>query len=273
MFSPKNTHIWGFRRVLYSFLLLLALFFLTQCGLPEFAVVAKPSKLSNTDTLRATVIGFQTPSDDANIQGYALYYKVYASDSDYNGEKDESYFGDNIGSDTELQPGSLLPKSRGFVLAGHLDATDLPESAYTIRHTDAGDNILIDFDPSRDPIVRLGPLSASNPALHTLARGFVDYRSESSNQLRRFVDDWAFRGDFIDGDLRRPPARQPGSQAADYARNSQRLNIVNEIVIGFVVYSVGFSPATTGPLVSRPVHIGKIKYSGIQENTRRIGGF
>jgi len=281
MFSLALTHIWGFRAAGRSFLAALILLLFAQCGLPEFAVVAKPSKLTNSDTLKATVIGFQTPSNDTNITGYALYYKIYISDSEYN--TDESYFEDGhyVNSDTEFQPGSVVPKSRGFVLAGHLGATDLPESRYTIRHSAAGDDILINFNPNdsntdsnarQEPVVVKGPLSANNPTLHTLARGFVDYRSASGNQLRRFVDDWYFQQDFTDGDLGRPPAKQPGSQAADYPGNFQRLAIVNRIIIGFVVHSVGYNPATSSPLVSQPVSIGKIEYTEIRQNSARLSG-
>ena len=73
-----------FIKLLYIIIISL---FVTSCGLPSYTVVKSPVK--NSD--ESTYLGFSAPSDDSNISGYEIYYKIYKiSDPDI--DKDENKF-------------------------------------------------------------------------------------------------------------------------------------------------------------------------------------
>jgi len=290
---------------------LLILIFFTACGLPTFSSLEKPVKMLKVDfvddpaqpLLPSTVIAFRTPSNDANILGYSIFYKVYYSDSvdpDFIsqavGDKDDKDYFDEytyINDNQEMQPGDYIPNERGYLRIGELGKNTFQE--YIIGHPGPDEAIYIDFDPNEtgisNPDNRDEPLIGYNfknstphvTAVKKLARGFADPTENSDNSFRSFVNDWDFDlnddGDkFHDFDLRRgyyllkdqlPPVSLETIQDVG---TPHFISIPSgDMTIGFVVYSFGrdISGGTIQPIVSKPVYIGDIKYSPINDTQDR----
>ena len=246
------------------------------CGLPRLAVINEPVSISPPAN---NVIAFRTPSVDRNITGYAIYYKIYAGESDRRSQRDESYWfvsSSTAYSVTEMQPGPDVPNKRGFFRLGVLGRSEIPGIGQPyINHRGPGQTVYIDFTPDRrefgdsgsssraEPVIGFGSFPV-NPVLR-VSRGFIGDPGESgSKTLRSFVNDWQFDlgnpNGYHDADLRRlgyPAPRdnysvmryQPGRTIADITavgaplfggRSGTTTTIApSEILIGLAVHSVG----------------------------------
>ena len=262
------------------------LFMVSGCGLPSFSTLPKPIAL---ETDSDTTLGFRTPVVSAGIQlnGYSIYYKIYRDFTDLNPvneNNDEWYFDENNYDENveELQPGNIVPIQRGFVRAGEYGSIELPANQYNVPHSNSGDEIIMDFNNNdstqsnnrSQPIVGIGPDPGVDPNKVVLARGFIDPRF-TNKTLRRFVNDWFFSTStegFYDGDLRRPPGKQPGTKLSDFTGTPIISGASHgQFIIAFVVYSVGFdvSSGQLSPIYSKPVYLGEIEYTDIQINNNR----
>ena len=241
------------------------MFVLAGCGLPNYTALGSPVSTTSASIPRKLSFTTVTAPVGVTVTGYALYYKVYRDQSDYNalGEADRTAI-----NHKDAQTGSSTLTSKGFVRAGELSATDLPANQFNIRHLGSGDTIVLDFPADANPVAgnALNAASAPGSAVAnriTLARGYIDYRT-ANDGLRRFYNDWAFGSVFTDGDLRRPPGKQPATVVTDLTGTS----IVTaagrqEFVVAFAVYAVGLIQAELTPLSSQPTHLGSIRYSDI----------
>ncbi len=282
---PKP-HIWG----LYLLLCLLIIFSLIGCGLPDYVALEAPDAYSGT--LPSTVVAFTEPSD-SNIVGYALFYKIYAGSDDFDDEDDPDWFDETssyYSGDTEISTGDTVPNKRGFFKVGERgDDSDTMWTSYLIPAQGAGTTIYIDFDISetgttysrlRDPPVVGVGWDGTHPTatIMELARGFRDPTS-SSDTLLEFVADWDFDDgspddDYNDGDLRRGYSKmkyQPGTTLSDVEACGTALYdspSADDIYIGFVVYSFGRDPSILTALESKPVYLGRILYSPVDDADR-----
>lgn len=272
--------------------ILLALM-LCACGLPTVFIVDPPVAIDTTSS--DTIVGFSTPSNDNDVIGYAIYYKIYKDTGSYDADKQ---FFDNEGE--KLQAGKSAAISKGFSKVGIQSASgrSLPgDTSGAIREIDKNSSteyIFIDANPTgvSDDDKRLEPkigysnsFTSSVPAFSTLTdlgtsltRGYVDIRSDSA--LRSFVNDWAYgtvQADYFDGDLRSPArnSQQPGiaSNITDWQQFAPLFDtssVPSNLYIGFLVYTISFLH-TSGKFefaYSQPVHIGQIRYSSIRAATR-----
>ena len=275
------------------------------CGLPRAAVISEPVPIISLPA--KNVIAFRTPSVDRNIIGYAIYYKIYAGESDRRSQRDESYWfvsSSTAYSKTGMQPGSTVPDQRGFFRIGVLGRNELPGIGEPyIDHPGAGQPVYIDFTPDRKEFGDSGTSSRAEPVIgfrsfpvnpvSRVSRGFIgDPGDPGTRTLRSFVNDWRFdlgnAAGYHDADLRRRgyPAPQntdnvmryqPGKTLADIKAVGQPLFgrpgsiSPSEILIGLAVHSVGRNMAggSFTPLYSKPVYIGTVTYEGPITSNRK----
>ena len=260
---------------------------LLGCGLPDYREIPKPVALTQPN---ATSLAFRTPSDVSIIQGYVLSYKIYATESEYASLDDESYFNESeyISNNTEMQPGNVIPRQRGFIKAGidgkyNLNAYQIPDLGV------ANQNIFIDFDSGRTqaamddssqlPIVGYTVYPIVTPQV-TLARGVNDPDDTSSQkQFLSFVADWDFDQSgvgYSDADLFRRlnissfSDTDVDSLVSFLIDNGELLNpIENELIIGFVLYAYGYDTSPPPTIVySKPIYLGSIKYQNVGDYNR-----
>jgi len=270
-----------------------------SCGLPQVVLLESPKKLSRVHAsdnppgnpeLPATVIAFSLPDDDTNIIGYSIYYKVYNGDSDPDYRGDEEYFDENyyIRTNSEMQPGSIIPNQFGFLKVGEFNESELKE--YYIAQNGSQKAIYINFDPGgegstdsnrrENPIIGYDyPVTEENK-IKILARGFIDPTTKD-NKLRSFVSDWEFdesdeddsNNDYTDGDLREGRdllRKQPGRtiEIIESCGSPYSLSQGGKLIIRFVVYSYGRIVGSLHPITSKPIIFGDIEYSPLYDADR-----
>ena len=262
----------SFAAHLLALLLLSVSFF--SCGLPNAQSLAKPA-VNNGLFSDTTKVGFGTVAAEAGTQvnGYALYYKVYASASDYDSQNDDWHFDENNYTDgNELASGATVPKQRGFVRAGRINQNSLPASSFNYPFPGAGFSIVLDANANdssdsnlRDqPILGLGPDPITDANKIEVARGYLDPLDLTSDDLRSFVDDWYLVGTSSDGDLRRPPGTQPSTNTSGSLISGLGGSNHPQLRIAFVTYAVGVEIATLTQLESKPIFLGYIEYDTIR---------
>ena len=271
--------IWRFVVPLFSFLII------TGCGLPDYAKINPPTTVGLDPNLKW--VGFKTPTDDTNITGYVVYYKIYTNLENSLYDDDRNAF---TSSSEELPLGDTLPVQQEFVRAGGTDLGRVfPSSTgFNIPHINPGENVYINFDPTNEPnsndraepeVVRVDPdPGVGTPLGITLTRGYIDIEDPSASPpLRYFVNDWRVEADtssgYFDGDLRRPPPKpQPGSAEDEWTGTPifTSGNLPTSLQIAIVVYSVGLDSTGGGLtfLESEPVHLGRVEYTNILAKVR-----
>ena len=272
------------------------------CGLPRLEVINEPVRMSSPAN---NVITFRTPSVDKNITGYAIYYKIYAGDSDRRSQRDESFWfvsSSTAYSVTEMQPGPDVPNKRGFFRVGVLGQSEIPGIGQPyIDHRGPGQSVYIDFTPDRKEFGDSGTSSRAEPVIgfdsfpvvpvFRLSRGFIGEPGGSGSEtLRSFVNDWVFDlgnpNGYHDADLRRAgyPAPRDNYSVMRYQPGRTTANITavgtpffgrtgttippNEILIGLAVHSVGRSSSFT-TLYSKPIYLGTVTYKGPVTSNRK----
>ena len=269
---------------------------ITGCGIPENRSLEKPIVLDSSKLgLYSSVLAFKTPSDTTNILGYALFYKVYYSQSDFDNEQDKDKWFDEysyINDNDEMQPGSVIGNQRGFIPVGELGAETQSYPSYLIEDPPMpSTTIYIDFDSiqhrlvisndSPQPIVGFEyPISTVK---YTLARGIIDPTAGSDDSFRLFVADWDYDDgqpddNFYDADLRRrydiPASNIPATVTEYYMGGDPFFEIADQeptqFLIGFVAYSYGIDPSNFQILTSKPVFVGVVGYSPISDTKKRI---
>ncbi len=269
---------------------------LIACGIPDIRSLSKPVKV-NTEVLglNSSVLAFRTPADTTDIQGYALYYKIYYGQSDFIAEKDESLWFDEgfyINDNSEMQPGEVICNERGFIRVGELNADTSSYPAFLITSPPLPSTIVyIDFDSiqhrlgmsddSPDPIV--GFVYPITTIQKTLVRGIIDPTAGTDDSFRSFISDWDFddgspADNFHDADLRRrhnkPQSIAKPDETTDFYLsgephyNIEENQIPTQWIIGFVVFSYGFDPSNFQQLYSKPEFIGAVGYSPINDTNR-----
>lgn len=271
--------------------LFLLLILLTGCGLPTTVSIDKPRKVSD-DSLPGSVLAFRTPSDNSLIQGYALYYKVYYSETDFNDEEDDSrYFEEStyLNDNAEMQPGPVIPRQRGYVRIGDADGNQTTYPGFLVSDpVSASSLIYLVFDPGQDrgdffddssdpPVVSL-----SHPVLlpvNTITRGIIDPTS-ADNSLLSFVGDWDFDSGnsvdyYHDADLKRR-YNLPDSFSVEVITNSMASGnaffddqpVSSDLIIGIVAHSVGLDTSNLQVLYSKPEFIGSVRYTALTDANR-----
>jgi len=268
---------------------------LSSCGIPDISSLSKPLKV-NTESLglNKSVLAFKTPTDITNIQGYALFYKVYYDQTDFFDEKDESqwfYEDYYINENDEMQPGSVIGDQQGFIRVGELGADTDSYPSYLIQNPALpSTTIFLDFDSdqhravisddSPEPIV--GNQYPITTITNTLSRGVIDPTAGSDDSFRSFVADWDYddgspSDNFHDADLRRrhnkpQSVTTPVGTTNFFMAGEPFLEIAPQTptqwIIGFVVYSYGIDPTKFQILYSKPIFIGAVGYSPINDTTR-----
>jgi len=196
--------------------------FILSCGIPDYSSLEKPIKMSFVDIvddpaeppLPAAVIAFKTPSDDTNIVGYSIFYKVYYSDfadPDFvlqpgalPGTKvDIDYFDEYtyINNNDEMQPGDIIPNQRGYLKIGIMGSSTFGE--FTIENPGPNEAIYIDFDPDGEGAIQSDPNKRLEPVIgydydevatphvfpeKILVRGFIDPADQTKYSLTSGID-------------------------------------------------------------------------------------
>jgi hypothetical protein len=266
-----------------------------SCGIPSYSYLEKPVKMSSYYSATGdgvTLVGFTTPSNDTNILGYNIYYKIYSQDDSTEVEDDEKYFDENyyIDDNTEMQTGDKIPNKRGFIRIGEFNVS--ADSSYlnrqfSIEHPGAGIPVYIDFDPSdtddaggadnRDqPVIAENAPGNANKIM-TIARGFRDSGNNPDDNFLSFVNDWNLESDIsgstVDGDLKRAYyllSRQPASENISGTEIFSSYTGV-DILIGFAAYSTGLdiTGGTFAKIDSKPVFLGFILYPAADDTESR----
>ena len=274
----------------FLFNLIAIIIIASGCGIPEFTSIDPPTVV-DTD-ISETMVAFKTPSDDKNILGYMIYYKIYTDTGNY--QADKTYFDSG---DDSIKPGDTDLINKGFSRVGirSNSGTELSSNAEgTIKEIgkDSDSEVIfinIDSNSSQEPKVGyLENYNSSNPlpkfetlqALDiSLTRGYTDIRKDDS-QLLSFVNDWSVgstKEDYFDGDLRVPaPVRdQPGRSSN--LNSWQQLDplyttasIPPELYIAFAVYTLGLEigGGKLSFMYSQPLHLGRVSYSVIKNKVR-----
>ncbi len=241
---------------------------ITGCGIPDYIAIEAPIKVSTESSLS---VAFTAPADDLYIEGYVVYYKIYAGNTDRSnvGEADVTKFSsESAYSNNEIPIGEAVPKTQGYFRMGKSEERDFNDP--TIKHSDVGANTMVEikFDSQN------GVNAYANAAdIESLARGVVDYRS--SSHFIPFYGDWSISSDWIDSDLRRNTGSsgflqyQPVDNEDDYKSIEKISTSLEELAsissgsepiqIGIAVHAIGRDPATLQPLYSSPVHLGFIE--------------
>ena len=275
--------------LLYLIIIFIFSSLLIGCGLPETQALLKPTK-ETVAPPNSAILAFRTPIDTTDIQGYTLYYKVYYSQSDFDAEEDASKWFDEgtyINSEDEMQPGPYIPNQRGYIRVGELGGDSISYPGFLIGNPGDSVVVYIDFDSlqnpgifnaiSPDPIVLLvNPTPPSPVVLNTLARGIID-PTDSNNSLRRFVDDWDYDVDdgdnYFDADLRRKYPMPFSSSVLDISAflitgDPIVDSLTPQILIGLVVHSYSLDVTNLQQIYSKPVYIGEVTYSPINDTNR-----
>lgn len=268
---------------------------LAACGLPDTISLPKPLVVN---TGNSYVIGFETPADTTGILGYTIYYKVYFSNTDFLDEDDDDVWFDEgtyINSNAEMQPGPVIPNQRGYIRFGESGDDSTSYKSFQISEPGPSTTVYIDFDPTslgvfgKDngmPIVHLGPIGPPEPvALNYLVRGVID-PTDSNLLFRTFVknpinpgnvSDWDYDdgdGDnFYDADLRRKHNLNDVSSVSTLT--AELLTGVpfaglppGDLTIGAVVHSYGLDVVKFQVLYSKPVYLGRVIYSPLDDTNR-----
>ena len=268
---------------------------LYSCGIPSYSHLEKPVKMSSYYSATGdgvTLVGFTTPSNDTNILGYNIFYKIYSQDDSTEIEEDENYFDENyyIDDNTEMETGDKIPNKRGFIKLGEYGESatvNFFNTPYYLLHPGAGIPVYIDFNPTNvsddlsgdnraQPVITLNAPGDSNK-IKTIARGFRDSASYPDDKFLPFVNDWNFEsnvtGSSVDGDLIRAyylRSRQPASESVSgSAIFDQTVGV--DIIIGFAAYSTGLdvTGGNFAKIDSKPVFLGFILYPAANDTDER----
>lgn len=223
------------------------------------------------------------------------------SDVDYFDEN--SYISSNV----DMPPGDVIPFQRGFIRIGDPNVVGTPsDNNFQISSAALsipGTEVYIDFDypqpgdvatdfpngqgfadrGSAPPTLMIGSYDPVD-VLTELARGITDPDFTGSISYLSFVDDYDYENSDTDGhndaDLHRKLNVTPstnittlisslntGTALVDYTPPISPL-VNGEIQIGVAVYSVGVDPATLQLITSKPVLLGRVRYTELRDIDR-----
>lgn len=224
----------------FSLLAFLLLVF-TSCGLPTQIVLDKPVV---TSTGYDYDVSFETLSSPF-VNGYVLYYKVYAQGADLelkNSDSKEIEENISLTGETLLNNLGFYPMYR--YLEDEFVVRDLLE-----EYSSNGVNIVLDFaDQSSFRILANSVIISDEKG--ELIPGRVQDKPEGPDQGKKsFTDNYL----STDDDLEQLYARLDG----------EPLTIAE---IGIAVYAIGFDPSINTPISSLPVFLGTVQYNSPETN-------
>ena len=241
------------RTDLYIISVLLSLFLISSCGLPNYEVLEAPTVYSPPGS---STVGFETPGDDT-IDGYIIYYKIYYY-GDTQIDDDEDQFDESYYSNDDLPSGTSVPESLDFYNLGFVD--DTSNTSYPhIPLTGSSHQVYFDFSQTLlrldDPELYIDSTSY-NSAIGIPARGvtYDDVYNSGDNTFKRFLKNYEF-DPYLDADL------------VSMKSSAGTLTDGMSVEIAFVAISYGISPDSFDQLMSVPVYLGTIELTSIYDNS------